>query len=198
MVSADVTHATPIEAIAIGASAGAVDALGVLLPALSADARTPILVVVHVPPHKPSLLVEIFAPKCALPVRQPFDKQPIGPGIWLAAPDYHLLVEADRSFSMSLDAPVNFSRPSIDVLFESAADVYGSGLAALILTGASRDGARGARKVREAGGLVLVQDPADAEVDVMPRAAIDDASPQVVAPLAQLAKTLEAISRGSS
>jgi two-component system chemotaxis response regulator CheB len=186
------------EAVVIGASAGAVDALGSLLPVMPANARTPFLVVVHIPPSKPSLLPEIFGARCALPVRQPFDKQPIAPGIWIAAPDYHLLVELDRSFSMSLDEPVNYSRPSIDVLFESAADVYGSALTAVVLTGASRDGARGARRVREAGGLVLVQDPADAEVDVMPRAAIEEASPQLVAPLAELAKTLGALCRGRS
>ena len=186
------------DAVVIGASAGAVDALGSLLPVLPADARTPFLVVVHIPASKPSLLPEIFGARCALPVRQPFDKQPIAPGIWIAAPDYHLLVELDRSFSMALDEPVNYSRPSIDVLFESAAEVYGSALTAVVLTGASRDGARGARRVREAGGLVLVQDPADAEVDVMPRAAIEEASPQLVAPLAELAKTLCALSRGRS
>ncbi|HVH45830.1 MAG TPA: chemotaxis protein CheB [Labilithrix sp.] len=195
-MNADRTRGT--EAVVIGASAGAVDALGVLLPALPASARIPFVVVVHVPADTPSLLVEIFARRCPLKVRQPFDKQPIEPGIWIAGPDYHLLVESDRSLSVSLDEPVNFSRPSIDVLFESAADVYGPSLAAVVLTGASRDGARGARKVRDAGGLVLVQDPADAEIDIMPRAAIEEASPQVVAPLSELAKALIDISRGRS
>lgn len=198
MVPEGVTRDHEVDAIVIGASAGAVDALRVLLPAFPADARTPVLVVVHIPPNRPSLLPEIFGPRCALPVRQPFDKQPIAPGIWLAAPDYHLLVEADRSFAMSLDGAVNFSRPSIDVLFESAAVVYGPRLAAVVLTGASRDGARGARAVRDAGGFVMAQDPADAEVAYMPSAAIEAASPQLVAPLAQLATTLARLSRGQS
>ncbi|MBX3211457.1 MAG: chemotaxis protein CheB [Labilithrix sp.] len=180
----------------MGASAGAVDALGELLPELPADARVPFVVVVHVPPTKPSLLVDLFAAKCALAVRHPFDKQPIEPGIWIAAPDYHLLVERDRTFAVSLDEPVNYSRPSIDVLFEAAADAYGRGLAAVVLTGASRDGAAGARKVRAEGGLVLVQDPAEAEVDIMPRAAIEESNPELVAPLAQLAQALRDISRG--
>ncbi|MBX3201980.1 MAG: chemotaxis protein CheB [Labilithrix sp.] len=180
----------------MGASAGAVDALGALLPELPADSRVPFVVVVHVPPAKPSLLVDLFAAKCALAVRHPFDKQPIEPGIWIAAPDYHLLVERDRTFAVSLDEPVNYSRPSIDVLFEAAADAYGRGLAAVVLTGASRDGAAGARKVRAEGGLVLVQDPAEAEVDVMPRAAIEESNPELVAPLARLAQALRDISRG--
>lgn len=200
MVPADVNALAfgKTEAVVIGASAGAVEALGTLLPALPSDSKLPFLVVVHIPSYRPSLLVEIFARKCALPVRQPFDKVPVEPGIWFAAPDYHLLVERDRTFSVSLDEPVNFSRPSIDVLFESAAHVYGRNLVAVVLTGASRDGARGARQVRDVGGVVLVQDPADAEVDIMPKAAIETASPQLVAPLSALAKVLRDISRGRS
>lgn len=196
MVSPVLNRPHETELVVIGASAGAVDALGELLPELPADARVPFVVVVHVPPTKPSLLVDLFAAKCALAVRHPFDKQPIEPGIWIAAPDYHLLVERDRTFAVSLDEPVNYSRPSIDVLFEAAADAYGRGLAAVVLTGASRDGAAGARKVRAEGGLVLVQDPAEAEVDIMPRAAIEESNPELVAPLAQLAQALRDISRG--
>lgn len=200
MVPAHVTSLLEVrpEAVVIGASAGAVDALSSLLPALPGDAAIPFIVVVHVPADGPALLVEIFSRKCALPVRQPVDKEPIGPGIWFAAPDYHLLVESGRTFAMSLDSPENFSRPSIDVLFESAADVYGRALAGVILTGASSDGARGARRIREAGGLVLVQEPATAEVALMPRAAIDEGSPQLVAPLPVLAEVLRNICREAS
>lgn len=186
------------EAVVIGASAGAVDALSTVLPALSPKADIPFIIVVHIPPDMRSLLVDIFSSRCALPVRAPLDKQPVEPGVWIAGPDYHLLVETDRHFAVSVDPPVNFSRPSVDVLFESAADAYGSALIAVVLTGASRDGARGARKIRDAGGLVLVQDPAEADVDIMPKAAIAEASPQFIAPLRELAVTLGTISRGAS
>jgi two-component system chemotaxis response regulator CheB len=196
MVPAPLTN-QEIRAVVIGASAGAVDALGKLLPALPADLRIPLIVVVHLPPTKPSLLPEIFSARCAAPVRQPFDKQPIEPGIWMAPPDYHLLIEEGGAFAVSLDEPVHYSRPSIDVLFESAAAVYGATLAAVVLTGASRDGANGARAVKANGGLVLVQDPASAEVDVMPRAAIEASSPHLVAPLDQLTKTLCQIAMGT-
>ena len=186
------------EAVVIGASAGAVDALGALLPALTREAKLPVAVVVHLPKTRPSAIVEVFAAKCAVPVAHPFDKQPVAPGRWFAAPDSHLLVEADRTFAMSLDEHVNYSRPSIDVLFESAADVYGERLVAVVLTGANRDGARGAQKVRASGGIVLVQDPAEAEVDVMPRSAIELADPQVVAPLRDLATILGSLGNGAA
>lgn len=186
------------EAVVIGASAGAVDALGAILPALPRGSRLPVAVVVHLPKTRPSAIVELFAAKCALPVAHPFDKQPVAPGIWFAAPDYHLLIEADRTFAMSLDEAVNYSRPSIDVLFESAADVYGERLVAVVLTGANADGARGAQKVRAAGGLVLVQDPAEAEVDVMPRSALELAEPHVVAPLRDLASILGSLGNGAA
>jgi len=178
-----------VDAVVIGASAGAVDALNVVLPKLTST-RLPFLVVVHLPPTRPSMLVEIFGPRCKLPVRAPVDKEPITPGIWLAPPDYHLLVESDRTFAMSLDEPVNFSRPSIDVLFESAADVYGSRLLAVVMTGASHDGARGAKKVRDVGGTVVVQDPKTAEVDVMPRAAIQASGTTLILPIAEIAQGL--------
>jgi two-component system, chemotaxis family, protein-glutamate methylesterase/glutaminase len=184
------------DAVVIGASAGAVDALGHLLPSVPHDTRIPVSVVVHLSPGKPSVLPDIFRAKCSAPVNSPLDKQPLDPGIWIAAPDYHLLVEADQCFSVSLDDPVNYSRPSIDVLFESAAEVFGPAVAAFVLTGANRDGATGARRIRDAGGLVVVQDPAEAEIDIMPRAAIEDASPQLVAPLADLALLLSDICRG--
>lgn len=184
------------EAVVIGASAGGVEALLRLLPELPANGRLPVIAVLHLLSGAPSLLVELLAPRCALPVRHPVDKEPVAPGVWLARPDYHLLVEDDRTFSVSVDDPVNFSRPSIDVLFDSAARVYGDGLAALILTGAGRDGAEGARSVRARGGIVLVEDPVTAEIDAMPRAAIAVAEPHLVAPLPALTAILRDMCRG--
>ena len=177
-----------VDAIVIGASAGGIEALGRLLPALPADLGVPVVIVVHLPPQRPSLLVAIFAPRCALPIREPQDKEPLAPGhIYFAPPDYHLLIERDRTFALSVEEPVHFSRPSIDVLLESAAEVYGARLLAIVLTGASRDGAHGAERVRRAGGLVAVQDPNSAEAQVMPLAAIERARPQLIGRLPELA-----------
>ncbi len=160
------------EAVVIGASAGALEALSIILPALPADFRLPILVVVHVPPDRRSIMADLFRSKCQLLVRESEDKEPIRGGtIYFAPPDYHLLVEVDRSLSLSSDEPVLFSRPSIDVLFESAADAYGPGLIAIVLTGANQDGANGLRAVGEAGGTALVQNPDDAFASAMPEAA---------------------------
>jgi two-component system, chemotaxis family, protein-glutamate methylesterase/glutaminase len=166
--------ACPPEAVVIGASAGALEALSVILPALPAGFRLPLIVVVHVPPDKRSMLAELFQAKCRIPVREAEDKEPINPGtVYFAPSDYHLLVETGKSLSLSSDEPVLFSRPSIDVLFESAADAYGSALIAIILTGANQDGAKGMRAVSEAGGVALVQNPDGAFASAMPEAAIE-------------------------
>ncbi len=160
------------KAVVIGASAGAFDALSAILPALPAGFGPAVIVVVHVPATR-SLMADLFRSRCRLAVDEAEDKQPIGGGtIYFAPPDYHLLVEGDRSLSLSRDAPVLFSRPSIDVLFESAAEVYGPALTAVVLTGANHDGAHGLRRVVEAGGTALVQDPREAFAPTMPKAAI--------------------------
>src|ERR1700761_9790748 len=115
-----------IEAIVIGASAGGVEALGLILPALPATFRPSLLIVLHLPRERPSLLVQIYEKRCALPVREADDKEPIEPGtVYFAPPDYHLLVEKGRQIALSTEEPVHYSRPSVDVLFESAAEVYG-------------------------------------------------------------------------
>jgi len=191
-------HLLACEALVVGGSAGAVEALNQLLPAVSEAARVPVVVVVHLPPNRPSLLTEVFAVRCAVPVREPEDKQPIAAGcIWFAPPNYHLLLEVDRSFAFSTDLPVNFSRPSIDVLFESAADLFREALCCVVLTGANEDGARGASSVRRRGGLVIVQDPSCAEATQMPIAAIASANPQVVATLPEIAELIGLLTRAA-
>jgi two-component system, chemotaxis family, protein-glutamate methylesterase/glutaminase len=161
------------EAVVIGASAGAVEALSAILPALPRDFRLPVVAVVHIPPDRPSAMANLFQAKCQIPVREAEDKEPLAAGtIYFAPPDYHLLIEADKSLSLSGDEPVYFSRPSIDVLFESAADAYGPALIAIVLTGANSDGAKGLQAVVEAGGIAIVQDPGDAFASAMPAAAI--------------------------
>jgi len=189
------THVLPFaastQAVVIGASAGAIEALSVILPAVRRAARIPVIVVVHLAPNRPSLLPELFSARCAAIVREPEDKEPVSPGtIWFAPSNYHLLIEREHTFSLSVDEPVRYSRPSIDVLFESAADAYGKKLCAVVLTGANDDGALGARAVRDAGGLVLVQDPEQADAKEMPRAALAAAKPQLVAPLLEIAEFL--------
>jgi two-component system chemotaxis response regulator CheB len=168
-----------IEAIVIGASAGGVEALSVLLPALPAGLRAAVFIVLHLPRERPSLLVEVFAPKCARPVREAQDKEPVEPGtVYFAPPDYHLLVDGHLlvddgpQLALSADEPVHFSRPSIDVLFESAAEAYGDRLLGIILTGASADGASGLEAVHRAGGATVVQQPASAQVPLMVESAL--------------------------
>ncbi len=163
-----------VEAVVIGASAGALEALSAFLPTLPKDYALPVMIVVHLPPDKNSVMADLLKSKCKIDVREAEDKEPIRAAtVYLAPPDYHLLVEPDKRLSLSSDDPVHFSRPSIDVLFESAADAYGPGLVGLVLTGGSSDGANGLRAVHQAGGQALVQDPATANVPLMPQSALE-------------------------
>lgn len=160
-------------AVVIGASAGAIQALSLVLSDLPADFPLPVLIVVHVPADRGNILAPLFGQKCRMAVREAEDKEPALPGtIYFAPPDYHLLVEADGSLSLSTDEPVLHSRPSIDVLFESAADAFGDAVVAIVLTGASADGADGLRAICQAGGVALVEEPETAYADAMPLAAI--------------------------
>jgi len=162
-----------LRAVVIGASAGGVQALSRILPALPADYPLPVLIVVHVPPDRSNALVGLFQTKCRVQVKEAEDKEPALPGVVYFAPsDYHLLVEADGALSLSSDELVNHSRPSIDVLLESAADAYGPGLTGVILTGANDDGAAGLRAIANAGGRTVVEDPQAAFASAMPAAAL--------------------------
>lgn len=178
--------------IVMGASAGALDALSVILPLLPKDFPLPILIVVHLPPERGSILAELLQSKCALEVREAEDKEPILPGvIYIAPPDYHLLVEPNKRLSLSSDEPVMFSRPSIDVLFESAADAYPDGdIIGIVLTGANFDGAQGAKAISNTGGTVYVQDPATAQASTMPEAALVACTSAIKLDLKQIATHL--------
>ena len=180
-----------IEAVVIGGSAGGVDALAVMLPALPPTLPVPVIVVLHLPREKPSLLVEIFSRQCALPVQEAQDKAPIEPGtVYFAPADYHLLVDRGPSFALSVDEPVHYSRPSIDVLFETAADVYAEHLLAVVLTGASQDGAAGLAAVHRAGGTTVVQEPTEALSPYMPESALRTSPVDHVLPLAGIAQLI--------
>jgi len=162
-----------IDAVVIGASAGGIEILSVLLSVIPADCRVSFFIVVHIPRERPSLLPELFSSRCALPVREAEDKEPVQPGtVYFAPPDYHMLIDRGPALALSGDEPVHFSRPSIDVLFDSAADIYGERLAGVILTGANQDGAEGLAAVGRAGGRTIVQEPASAAVPYLPRAAL--------------------------
>ncbi len=179
------------DAVVIGGSSGALEALSVLLPALPAQARVSIAIVIHVPPTQPSRLPQVLASRTSWPVREADDKEPLVPGVvYVAPPSYHLLIERGGTFALSADEPLHFSRPAIDVLFESAADAYGARLAGVILSGANADGAEGLAAVKRAGGLTLAQAPDDAVSRSMPEAAIARAHPDHVLRLPELASLL--------
>lgn len=162
-----------VDAVVIGASAGGVEALCALLGKLRTGTRASFFVVLHLPRDRPSLLATIFQDRCVLPVREAQDKEPVEPGtVYVAAPDYHLLIDEGPRVALSTDEPVNYSRPALDVLFESAGDLYRERLLAVVLTGGNQDGAAGLAAVIAAGGVAVVQDPATAQVSLMPAAAL--------------------------
>lgn len=176
-----------VDAVAIGASAGGVEALSMLLSALPASCRLSFFIVMHIPRERPSLLAEVFSNRCALTVKEAEDKEPIQPGtVYFAPPDYHLLIDRGPAFALSSDEPVHFSRPSIDVLFDSAADIYGERLVGVILTGANQDGAEGLAAIGDAGGRTVVQDPLSAAVAYLPEAALKEGPVDCVLSLEQL------------
>ena len=176
-----------VDAVVLGASAGGIDALSVLLEDLPASWHIPMAVVLHLPEEHESRLAEIFAQRLPIPVHEANDKMPFAPGcLYFAPPGYHLSIERERSFSLSCEPPVLFSRPSIDLLMGSAADVYGSALAGFLLTGANEDGAEGLHRIHLAGGLTAVQEPEEAQIPTMPQAAIARNLPDYVLPLRDL------------
>ena len=179
------------DAVVIGASAGGLHALETVLGGLPAAFRPAVLIVQHRKSAPEDLLPSLLRKVCALPVRDVRDKEPIRPGmVYLAPPDYHLLVEVDFHLSLSVDDRVSFSRPSIDVLFESAAEAYGPRLVGVLLTGANQDGTAGLSKIMELGGGTIVQDPETAENSTMPRAAIAAGAAGHVLPLEAIAPFL--------
>ncbi len=161
------------QAIVIGASVGGLSALQKILASVPADFALPILVVQHRLPVADDFFTFSLDESCPLVVKEADEKEAVQAGyVYLAPANYHLLVEQDRTLSLSIDAKVCYSRPAIDVLFETAAEVYLSGLVGVILTGASNDGTAGLKKIKENGGLAIAQDPASAESALMPLSAI--------------------------
>ena len=176
-----------VEAVMIGASAGGFEALLAILQGLPPTYPMPLVAVLHLPDHHESRLAELFGYRLELQAREARDKEPLAPGVlYFAPPGYHLSIENDYSFSLSGEDRVSYARPSIDVLFASAADAYGPSVAGVLLTGANFDGAAGLAGMRVAGGLTVVQDPASAEVRTMPEAALRRMTPDLILPLAEI------------
>lgn len=174
-------------AIVIGTSAGGIRALLRLLAPLPENFDVPIVIVVHMPDKADSRLAEVFQHHLAIKVMMAEDKALIQPGrVYFANAGYHLSIERHQRFSLSCEDPVNFSRPSIDILMSSAADTYGASLMGILLTGASQDGAEGMLAIHRGGGTTVVQTPDDAEVATMPQSALDLFSPDFVLPLPEI------------
>ena len=193
-----VANADPYEAIVIGASAGGWGALKAVLGVLPEDFSLAIMVVMHRHPHSDDYLEKSLDNDCAVRVKQADEKESIVSGtVYFAPPNYHLLIEDVHVLSLSVARAVNYARPSIDVLFESAAYVYGDTLAGLVLTGANSDGAVGLKRIKAAGGLTLVQDPETAEATTMPHAAIAAADPDLVLPLGEIGAFIKGLGRNS-
>lgn len=183
-----------VAAVVIGGSAGGVDALIELLGALPSTMQVPVICMLHMPASRDSRLAEVFAGRVAVPVLEAADKQSVADAtVYFAGSGYHLSLEQDRSFSLSCEPPVHFARPAIDVLMSSAADVYGAQLVGILLTGANADGAAGMAAIHARGGFTVVQDPANAQVATMPRAAIAACAPDLVLDLHDIAGVLRAL-----
>jgi two-component system, chemotaxis family, protein-glutamate methylesterase/glutaminase len=188
-------HSAELKALVIGGSAGSLKVVKTVLLSLAKPSPIPIILGLHRLQNDPSSgLREVIQFSSPMPVVEPVDGELIQPGmVYLAPANRHLIVEPDYTFSLSDSPLVQYSRPSIDVLFLSAADAYGANLAALLLTGANRDGAFGTKTVKESGGFVMLQDPQDCFVDTMPRAALALTTPDVVLTVNEMGPFLEKI-----
>lgn len=183
--------AREVDVVAIGASAGGVEALDAILPALPPHFPVPVLVVLHLPADAKGEVSRLFTARCALPVIEAADKEPLRAGaIYFAPGGYHLLIDSARICALSTEDAVNFSRPSIDVLFQSCAWVFGARTLGILLTGASADGADGMQAIHAAGGVTWAQDADTARAPTMPLAAITRGVVDHVLTLEEIARSL--------
>ena len=179
----------PAKLLAIGGSAGSLQVILTVLGAIGDVFPMPVLVVLHRNAGFESTLEDLFSARTGLSIKEVEEKDPLLDGsVYLCPADYHVLLEADRSFSLDYSERVNFSRPSIDVTFRSAADVYGPGLMALLLSGGNADGVEGMQYVKARGGITVVQDPATAEVPYMPQQAITWMIPDQILPTEEISR----------
>ncbi len=184
------------KAVVIGVSAGGMNALNTILPQLPESFSLSVVIAIHRHPNSDDYLERSMNHRCELPVKQADEKEKILSGsVYFAPPNYHLLIEDDHTFSLTVDQAVNYARPSIDVLFESAAYAYGSRLIGVVLTGANSDGSQGLKTIKEMGGLAIVQTPESAEVAAMPKAAISIARPDHILDLEGIGSLLMELDR---
>ena len=179
------------EAIVIGVSSGGMNAMKVLFSILPKNFNTPIIIVQHISPHSENQWIKLLNYTSNLPLKEADEKEKIENGkVYIAPPNYHLMIERDKTFSLTVDEPVNFARPSIDVLFESAAEAYMDKLIGVILTGSNSDGTVGFKKINEYGGLTIAQDPKTAESACMPASAIAAIKPDYIISLEEICMLL--------
>ena len=184
------------EAIVIGVSSGGMKALKLLFSLLPKGFKTPIIIVQHMSAHSDNEWIQLLNDTYAVDIKEADEKEKIENGkIYFAPSNYHLLIEKDITFSLTIDERVNYARPSIDVLFESAADAYKNKLIGVILTGSNNDGTVGLKRIKEYGGLTIVQDPETAESAYMPTSAIEAVKPDYILSLQEIIKLLIKLDR---
>jgi len=187
------------EAIVIGVSSGGMNALNYIFSTLPADFSIPIIIVQHVSARSDNEWINLLNDKSNLTIKEADEKEKIETGkVYIAPANYHLLIEEDRTFSLTIDERVNFARPSIDVLFESAAEAYKNKLIGIVLTGSNNDGAKGIKRIKECGGLAIIQDPETAESPTMPASAIAVIQPDYILPLEKIIEMLIKIDTNQS
>ena len=182
------------QAVVIGSSAGGLNALKSIFEGLDKRFPLPIVIVQHVSPDAENYLPLFLNNMKKIRVKEADEKEIPQPGVaYIAPPNYHLLLEHDKSFTLTIGERVNYARPSIDVLFETAAEAYGEALIGIILTGANNDGSLGLKKIKELGGIAIVQDPVEAESDSMPRSALGTVQVDHVLNLKEIANYLNSL-----
>ncbi len=187
-----ITKSHKYKVTVIGVSTGGIKAIKTILSVLPSKFALSVIIVMHRHKDTDGCLEQLLDNDCKMHVKQADEKEEITAGVvYVAPPNYHLLIEDDGTFSLSVEGAVNYARPSVDVVFESAAEVYGQGLIGVILTGANKDGSQGLKKIKESGGLVIVQTPETSEVADMPEAAIASVKPDYVLPLEKIGPFLK-------
>ena len=172
------------DAIVVGVSSGGLNAMKIMFSLLPREFSIPIVIVQHIGAQSENIWVQLLKDKCKLEIKEADEKEIIEIGkIYIAPPNYHLLIEQDKTFTLTVDERVNYARPSIDVLFETAAEAYQNKLIGIVLTGSNNDGSKGLKRIKEYGGLTIVQQPDTAESSFMPASAIATVQPDYILPL---------------
>lgn len=200
MADTTLRPAPAFDLVAVGASAGGVDALGIVLGGVPAGFPSALAVVQHLDPRHKSMLAEIMDRRCSLPVSEATDGQAVVAGtVTFAPPARHMLINMDRTITLTRTELVNFVRPSADLLFESVAATYGERAIAVVLTGSGHDGALGVTAIKKRGGSVIIEDPMTAAFASMPQAAWATGCVDLVLPIDRIADTLvRLVSSGSA